>query len=514
MKRVYKMRINQLKAGVILSYTTQLIHILTGLIYTPIMLRLLGQSEYGLYQLVQSVVSYLGLLSFGFSAGYMRFYSRYKAKDDTENIAKLNGMFMLIFLAISVICLLCGGVMTVRSDLIFGSGLTPSELSKSRVLMALMVFNMAVTFVNSVFTSNITAHEKFLFQRTIELLRAFFNPFLTLPLLILGYGSIGMVVISTVLTIAAFVMNVSYSLKRLKIKFVFKGLDPQLLKEMWVFTFFIFINMIVDQINWSIDKFLLGRMVGTTAVAVYGVAGQLNALYLSLSSAISAVFIPRINMIVASSDNNNELTDIFTRVGRIQFIVLGAVLLGYILFGREFINVWAGDGYEASYRIGILLMAPVTVPLIQNLGIEIQRAKNMHKARSVVYLFIAVSNIFVSIPCIRVWGASGAALGTAISLTAGNIIFMNFYYHKKIKLNILYFWKQIARLVPAIAISTAVGLVIRRFMPIQNILFLAAAILAYASVYILAMWFTGMNDRERDLIRKPVGAIGRKLCGR
>lgn len=508
------MRINQLKAGVILSYTTQLIQILTGLIYTPVMLRLLGQSEYGLYQLVQSVVSYLGLLSFGFSAGYMRFYSRYKAKDDTENIAKLNGMFMLIFLAISVICLLCGGIMTVRADLIFGSGLTPLELGKARVLMALMVFNMAVTFVNSVFTSNITAHEKFLFQRTIELLRAFFNPFLTLPLLILGYGSIGMVVISTVLTIAAFVMNISYSLKRLKIKFVFKGLDPQLLKEMWVFTFFIFVNMVVDQINWSIDKFLLGRMIGTTAVAVYGVAGQLNTLYLSLSSAISAVFIPRINMIVASRDNNNELTDIFTRVGRIQFIVLGAVLLGYILFGREFINVWAGDGYEASYRIGILLMVPVTVPLIQNLGIEIQRAKNMHKARSVVYLFIAVSNIFVSIPCIRVWGASGAALGTAISLTAGNIIFMNFYYHKKIKLNIIYFWKQIARFVPAVAISAAVGLVIRRFMPIQNIFFLAAAILIYAAVYVAAMWFTGMNDSERDLIRKPVGAVWRKLCGR
>ena len=71
---------NNRKISVFLSYLSQLIHILSGLIYTPIMLRMLGQSEYGLYQLVASVVSYLSLLSLGFSGSYMRFYSRYKVK--------------------------------------------------------------------------------------------------------------------------------------------------------------------------------------------------------------------------------------------------------------------------------------------------------------------------------------------------------------------------------------------------------------------------------------------------
>ena len=69
-----QMKVNQKKVGVILSYISQAIQILSGLIYTPIMLRLLGQSEYGLYQLVYWVVSYLSLLSFGFTASYMRFY--------------------------------------------------------------------------------------------------------------------------------------------------------------------------------------------------------------------------------------------------------------------------------------------------------------------------------------------------------------------------------------------------------------------------------------------------------
>ena len=119
-----KLKIHQLKSGVFLTYCTQGVHILTGLLYTPIMLRLLGQSEYGLYQLVSSVVSYLSLLSLGFSTGYIRFYSRYKIQDDEKGIAKLNGMYTVIFTVITIVCLLCGGVMVWRADLVFGTGLS------------------------------------------------------------------------------------------------------------------------------------------------------------------------------------------------------------------------------------------------------------------------------------------------------------------------------------------------------------------------------------------------------
>ena len=136
------MKINQLKAGVVLSYISQGIHLLSGLIYTPIMLRLLGQSEYGLYQLVNSVVSNLGILSFGFGTSYIRFYSRYKAQNDEYGLAKLNGMFLLVFSFISLICILCGIVMFLNAEAIFGDGLTLIELSKARILMILMVIRL------------------------------------------------------------------------------------------------------------------------------------------------------------------------------------------------------------------------------------------------------------------------------------------------------------------------------------------------------------------------------------
>lgn len=504
------MKINQRKAGVILSYAGEIVKILVNLIYTPIMLRLLGQSEYGLYQLVYSVVSYLSLLSLGFGSSYLRFYSRYKAQKDENGVAKLNGMFMIIFCSISVICVLCGSVMIGNIRGIFGTGLTNAEYETARILMGMLIINLAMTFPNSVFNCSITANEKFLFQKFLILLQNIFSPFLTLPLLIMGYGSVGMVSVTTFLTFVLLLSNIFYCFKKLHIRFEFKKFQAGLLKEMWVFTFFIFLNQIIDQVNWSVDKFLLGRFAGTTAVAVYGVGGQINTMYQQFSTSISNVFVPKVNRIVAESNDNNQLTKLFARVGRIQFIVLDLILSGFIFFGYPFVKMWAGEEYGASYAVAILLIVPVTVPLVQNLGIEIQRAKNMHKVRSIVYLFIAIANVFVSIPLIKLMGPAGAALGTAISLFAGNIIFMNWYYHARIGMNMIYFWQEIAKFIPALIAPCVVGIAIMKFVNITGPVKLGVFAGIYAAVYGLSMYFLGMNEEEKHLVMGPIRKIIRK----
>lgn len=499
---------NEKKMGVVLSYAGQFIHILTGIIYTPIMLRLLGKSEYGLYQLVYSVVSYLSLLSLGFAGSYMRFYSREKANDDQKGVAKINGMFLVIFLVMSFICVICGLGMVANIRCIFGSGLSEEEYTTARVLMILMVVNLALTFPNSIFNCIITSQEKFLFQKLLALFQYLLNPFLTLPLLIAGYGTVGMVSISTVLIFVVLICNIYYCFRKIHSKFSFLNLQFSLLKEMWIFTFFIFLNQIVDQINWSVDKLLLGRLAGTVSVAVYGVGSQINNLYIQFSSSVSSVFVPRVNRIVAETGDNEELTIIFTKVGRIQFMIMYLILSGFVFFGKLFIYYWAGEEYGEAYDVTLLLILPVTVPLIQNLGIEIQRAKNKHKARSVVYFFIAIANIFVSIPLINIFGPTGAALGTTLSLVGGNIIFMNWYYHNRLGINIKYFWKNIVKIAPAFIVPGLCGIILMR-IEYKNVISLAIGIIVYTFIYSISLYFFGMNKEEKSIVEKPI----RKVLG-
>ena len=498
---------NQRKVGVVLSYISEGVKVITGLLYTPVMLHLLGQSEYGLYQLVFSVVSYLGLLSLGFGGAYMRFYSKYKAENDCAGVAKLNGMFMTIFSVISIICIICGAIMLSNVRTVFGNGLSESEISKARILLTLMVFNLAITFPESVFASYITAHEMFFFQKILTVAQNILNPFLTLPLLILGFGSVGMVCVTTILTLLRFFLDMWFCIAKLNMEFKFRDFQFSLLKEMWIFTFFIFLNQIIDRINWSVDKFLLGRFLGTTSVAVYGVGSQINTMYLEFSTAISNVFIPQVNRLVAGKAKAKDLSNLFTKVGRIQFMVLALALTGFIFFGRPFIKYWAGPGYEDSYYVTLLLIAPVTVPLIQNLGIEIQRAKNMHKTRSVVYFLIAIANVLVSIPLIKIAGPRGAALGTALSLIVGNIIFMNWYYHKKIGLDILHFWKEILRFIPALVVPCILGVSIMYFTNISGVIVLVCYMTLYIAVYGFCMFFFGMNHNEKCMILAPIKKV-------
>ncbi len=114
-----------------------------------------------------------------------------------------------------------------------------------------------------------------------------------------------------------------------------------------------------------------------------------------------------------------------------------------MLYGKFFIRKWAGEGYDAAYYVGAMVMIPYIVPLIQNIGIEIQRAKNMHKFRSIIYFIIAFANLGISIPLGKYYGAVGTTFGTTLSTIIGNIILMNWYYHiKKVGLNIIEFIKK------------------------------------------------------------------------
>jgi len=498
------MKVNQLKAGAVLSYVSMGLGYLVSMIFTPIMIRLLGQNDYGLYNLVSSVVSYLSVLNFGFGSAYIRYYSLYKVYEDKENIAKLNGMFLIIYFILGLVAVLAGILLAINTDLIFGAKLSTSELKKAKVLLIILVINLSISFPNIVFNSFIIANEKFIFQNMMQMIKILGNPFLVLPALLIGYGSVGMVIATTILNAIVEIINAIYCIKKLNMNFMFSNFDIRLMKEMTIFSSYIFINLVIDQINWNVDKFVLGRFHGTVSVAIYGVASQLNNYYIAISTAISNVFIPRVHKMVVSSEDNIELTKLFTKIGRVQLIILALISSGLIFFGKPFINLWAGNNYKESYPIALLLILPVTVPLIQNIGIEIQRAKNLHKFRSLVYFFIALANLTVSIPLASKYGGIGAALGTALSLIIGNGFVMNWYYKEKVGLDIKYFWKQILRITPAFIPPLLFGILIINYINQYKLLNFIGFGILYVIIYCLSMFFLGMNTYEKELIIKPI----------
>ena len=221
-------------------------------------------------------------------------------------------------------------------------------------------------------------------------------------------------------------------------------------------------------------------------------------------------FVPKVNALVAGKQSDRTLTELFTRIGRIQFLVLTLILIGFFAVGKAFVCLWGGQEYEESFFVTLLLIIPVTIPLIQNLGLEIQRAKNKHQTRSLVYFAIAIGNVLLSILLIRYLGEVGAAAGTAIALLLGNGLFMNLYYHYRIGLDMKYFWKQILSILPSLLLPCGVAAAVYCFVDIGGWLELAAYGALITAVYCVSVYLWGMNAYEKGLLKSVLKRLKRK----
>lgn len=500
------MKVNQIRAGAILSYVSLGLSTLISLVYTPIMIQRLGDAEFGIYQAVLPIISYLNLLSFGLGSAYVRYYSRYRAEGNEKGCAKLNGMFLLTYLFLGTL-LLCAGFGLSYCDIIFGKKLLPEEIALAERLLRILSVNAALTFPLSVFENHITINERYLFQKIVGMIKQVLNPLIMIPLLIIGYRSVTLTVVALLCTILSGIINIWYCFAKLKMKFSFRHYDFALLKEMFGFTFYVFLGIVVENVNWSIDRQLLTWFRGSTAVAVYAVAAQLNTFYLTFSNAISNVMIPRVHRLVAEERPMRELDALFTKVGRLQFILLGCIFFGFVAVGQRFVILWGGENKAVDYWTTLLLFFATMWTNIQTVGIEIQRAKNMHKFRSLVYLAVLAGNALISIPlCIR-WEGLGAAVGTTIATFVGNVLLMNWYYHKKIGLNIPAFWKHIFHLMPAMILPAGVAVLLAIFTHPVSYFDLILPGCAFVAVYAVSMWLFGLNRYERGLVTSVIRRI-------
>lgn len=500
---------NQVKAGAALNYVIIGLNILTGLFYTPFMLRSLGQNEYGLYSLVASVIAYLTLLDFGFGSAIVRYTAKIRATGSKQDEWRLYGMFLVSYAVLGALITAGGVTLYFNVDAMFSRSMTPEEVEQARVMLALMVFNLVVTFPFSVFGSIITAYERFVFQRTLSIVRILLSTAVLVAVLTMGYKAIAMVVVQTVFSIGTLLINTLYCRYKLHIRIIFSRFDKALFKDIAVFSFWNFLGAIVDRIYWGTGQFILGIYSGPVAVAIFSVAITLMHLYMSMSTSFNSVLLPRITFMTSVGASDKEVSDLFIKTGRLQFCVISLVLSGFIVFGHKFIDLWAGKGYDESYAIAVIFFATLLCPLIQNVGITILLARGQQKFRSLVYLGIAVVSLVGQIIITPRYGALGCATVIGLTLVAGQWVVMNIYYATRQRLDISRFWKEIASMSPVPVALTVFGTILMRHAGIDTWMNLSMTVALFLIVYVPLFYALGMNRYEREVVMSSL----KKLCG-
>lgn len=506
------MKVNQLKSGAILSYVNLGIGTIIPMFYTPVMLRLMGQAEYGLYNLAASVTGYLSLITFGIGSAIVRYLTKLKTENDKEGFENMFGLFNVIFRVIALITLVAGIGLSAVVPYFYSDSLG-QDIGRFQLLILLLSFNMFFSLVFTVYTSVVTVYEKFIFYQFMNILSTSLAPCFNIVVLFMGFQSIGLVLVSLVMMVASCLCYIYYVRNKLHIKPRYNNMPTSLIKEILLFSFWVFLANVVNQLYSTTDKLIIGAVpvLATTGVAIYNIGTTFTNIVLQLSMGVSSVLTPKVNTMVFSGSDNRQLTDLVIRIGRIQMYIVMIVVTGFIAFGRQFIQFWAGDGYQEAYWVALVTMIPACVPLVQGVALQIIVAQNRHRFRSLVYLGIAVGNVIGTYLLVNSFGIIGAAVVTGVANIIGQGFIMNWYYWKKIGLEIPRFWKSLLNITVCPIIMCAVFLIISYFVDFYNPAVMLAGIIVYTILFIVTQWRFAMNDYEKNIFRAPVMKVVNKF---
>lgn len=503
---------DQTKIGIVLNYINLIVGNIIPIAYTPIMLNLLGKSEYGLYKLASNVTSYLNLIALGIGSAVVRYLIQARIKNGKKGEEEIFGLFVIIFQIISIISLIVGIILVFNLNRWYGNSLNLNELHRMKILVFLLVLNMYFNFKMTPYIAVVNAHEKFIFLQSINIFTTCGGPILNLILLYCGYASVGMACVTLFLGIISRLVYLIYVRKNLNIHPRYAKDSSKMLKNILTFSFWIFVGNVVGQLYNSTDTVMIGAIpsLGVDGVAVYNVGLTFNSIMLSFTIGISNILSPKVNKLVLSGCTGERLTDLAIKVGRLQCYIMLLIITGFIAFGKPFLYFYAGKDYFEAYGVAIVMMIPNMIPLAQSVCSSVIVAQNKHKFRSIMYLGIALLNVFGTWILLKPLGIFGAAFMTGFALFLGQGVVMNWYYNKKSGINIFRFWKEVGSIFIYPFILCIGMLIVSNYINLYNSLILVLFIFIYTIIYCILIWKFSMNKYEKNLIIVPIKKLIRK----
>ena len=448
-----------IRVGIVISYIALAVSIVGSFVVTPILLENLGDSQYGLRSFATSITSWLTIVSSALTASYLRFVNQ-ETKVGGVGEGKVNSVYLKVLSLISAIIIVLT-IVGVGLCFIFNFHLSNYSDSENKIILTIILisgFNLAINIFVSIFSHYLTYRKEFIFIRGLALIVSLLTYALELVFVFLTKSVISLAIVAAALSLLSGLVSSFYALKikKMNISKTSREENNRLIKAIVIFSSFILLNAIVDQINKEVDITILGIMRDATLVTDYTISRYFVSYMTALSVAISGTYAPKVHEYIKNNDKIG-LNKLFLRVSKIQLIIMILIVGGFASCGKSFMLIWLGQDKLYYYYYMLVFLLLNIIPLSCNLCIEVQRALNKHKFRAILYIALALINVGISVLLIfllpynmAVWGAIA---GTVFSVTIGNIIILNIYNQKVIGLNMLKYFLFVLKYLVVGAIS-------------------------------------------------------------
>lgn len=486
----------QIKAGAVLGYITIGINLLAGLIYTPWMIRSLGQGNYGLYTLSVSLIGML-VMDFGLGAAVTRFLSLYNSKDDKEAVNNLLGIIYKFFFLLDII------IAAVLLAVYFCVGsiykeLSPAEIHKLKVIFLISASYSILAFPFGTLNGILTSYEKFVQLKACDLFYKLFNMGLIIAALEMGYGLYTMVMVNAVTGIMNILIKFFFVKKTTPVKVNYHYREKTTTKEIFAFSMWSTVVNIAQRFIYNIIPSILGIYCGAISISVFGASATVEGIVFTFALAINGLFLPKVSRIITQENREERLLELMIKVGRIQLFLIGLIFTGFLAVGRDFITIWLGSGFQNAYICILFLIFPSVFELTQHIAGLTVTATGMVKLQSFVYAAMAVINVVLSILLTREYKEIGAAVSVCTAYLFRTAA-MNFIYHRKLKINVRIFFRECFFKMGGPLIVSLAAAVFLSFLPYKGIAFFLLKGGMLTGIYLFMMWKSGLNTFEKQL---------------
>ena len=432
----------QLKFGAIMSYFTIVFNMLAGLIYTPWMIKQIGQSNYGLYTLATSLIT-LFVVDFGMGAAVARFVSKYNAEGNQEKVNNFLGIVYKLYLLIDAVILIAVVVIGFFINGIYNN-LTASELETFKVLYVIVGLFTVISFPFTNLNGILTAYEQFVGLKFADLFHKIFIIVAMVIALLLGYGVYALVIVNAISGLLTIAIKLVIIKKNTAVKVNFKYMDKSLLKEIFGFSVWTTVGSLAQRLIFNITPSIIAAVsvTGSIGVALFGLGQTIEGYVYNFAAALSGMFMPKVSRMIYEGKRDSELMPLMIRIGRIQCIIVGLLVFGFIAVGRSFIvDIWNRPEFVDSYWCTVFLIIPCLLDYPMDIAYTTLIVENKVRLQACIYVFVGVINVILSLVLSKYFGALGASISIFVAYTIRAIL-MAMVYHKVLKLNMFYFFKE------------------------------------------------------------------------
>lgn len=493
-----------LKLGGILSYIGIAVTIITGFIYTPLMINNIGKSNYALFTLAMSFISFF-ILDFGISAAITRYVSIYKVNNEEHKINDFLGITIKLFLIIDfiIMVILFTGYFFLEDIFL---QLTTIELLKFKKVYIIIAIYSILSFPFMPINAILTSYEEFTYMKTVDLLQKIFSFMILLIAIWLKSDLYTIVFINTFTNFFNIFLKYRFIKKKLHIKSNIFYQDRLILKDIISFSTWSTIILISQRFILNIGPTLLGRLSGTDQIAFFSIGSSIEGYFWLFANALNSLFLPSVSRIMYNKNNSQvenrkDLEVLSVKVGRIQLMISGILYVIFLIIGEDFLFLWLSGDYSQSYYVIVLLILPGIITYTQTIAYNFLTIANEIKYRAFSFIGSAVISVVLSVILIPKMGAIGMALGASLGIICGQILLLNYFLQKKFTFNLMYFFKNVhLKLLPFFSLVSLILFSINKLFFTSNIKVLLLKIIIFSLIYIILLFLVGLNHYEKKVV--------------